>query len=141
VDNNFKNQLGLAAKLVKDRQFDHAISVLKALDESYDEDQLVLGMLAGVYFQIGMVDRAELYYKKALSINPRNNLALLQLGLAQVELGRPEDALDTWRPMLDIPQDFLAHFHTGLTLLKIGRADDALDYLITAKENMPTEHP
>jgi tetratricopeptide (TPR) repeat protein len=141
VSDNFRIQLGLAAQLVKKNQLDQAISVLKALDETYDKDQLVLGMLAGLYFQIGMLERAEIYYKKALGINPRNGLALLQLGLAQVELSRPEDALETWRPMLDDPNDFLAHFHTGLTLLKIGRASEALDYLSIAKENMPANHP
>lgn len=141
MDDNFKHQLGLAAKLVKGSQFDQAIIVLKSLHETYRQDQLVLGMLAGIYFQIGMVDRAENYYQKVLDINPANTLALLQLGLAQVELHRPEEAISTWSAMLTEPKDFLAHFHTGLTLLKMGRGDEALGYLLTAKENMPLEHP
>ncbi len=141
MNDHFKLQLVLAAGLVKKKQFDQALSVLKAMDETYGQDELVLGMMAGVYFQIGMVERAEFHYRKVLNLNPNNGLALLQLGLAQIALDRPAAAVVVWRPLLLDQQNFMAYFHTGLALLEMGRQQEAIDHLLIATANMPADHP
>ncbi len=141
MDANFKTQLALAAGLAKQSKLDQAIVALKSLDETYDKNEIVLGMLGGIYFQLGMADRACTCYLQVLQINPSNGLASLQLGLAYTSLGKPDDALSAWQALLKDPKDFMGHFHSGVTLLELGKIKDAYELFAVAETNMPENHP
>lgn len=141
VEENFKVQLGLAANFAKNKEFDRALATLKSLNDSYEPNELVLGMMGGIYFQIGMTEKAALYYRDVLAINDKNDLARLQLGLAKVALEQREEALEIWAPMRDRADDFVGHFHSGIVLLELKREKEGLDLIKTARHNMPPSHP
>ena len=129
-----------ATALVKTGEFDVAIEKLKELIDAHPTHEIALGMLAGIYAQIGMHDRAIAYFERVLDINPENPLARLQMGLCQLSSGQPADALDTWKPALADSEDFLARFHSGLALLQLKRPAEARQLLEEAQRRMPKNH-
>ena len=136
-----KELLRHAAGAVGERDFEQALVCLKRLIAADARHELALGMLAAVYAELRMPERAIEYYRHALAINPANPLARLQLGLLQSSLGRTEEALDTWKPSLDDPSDFAAHLQSGVTLLQLGRPAEARALLATAEQRTPANHP
>jgi DNA-binding winged helix-turn-helix (wHTH) protein/tetratricopeptide (TPR) repeat protein len=70
---------------------------------------------------------------RALNFDPWDGLALYQIGLSQVQLGRFEDALATFKQAdrFDTPQvsRWTWQLGAGLTYLVMGRSEDALPWL------------
>ena len=70
---------------------------------------------------------------RTLSFDPWNGLALYHIGLAQLQLGRFEDALATFKQAdrFDTPQvsRWTWQLGAGLTYLVMGRSEDALPWL------------
>ena len=64
-----------ATKFAKLGDFEQAIVRLKTLLEAEPEHEVATGMLASIYAQLGMADRAIGFYQKTLAINPGNSLA------------------------------------------------------------------
>lgn len=129
-----------ATALAKSGDFEGAIVKLKALIESHPLHEIALGMLAGIYAQIGMHDRAIEYFRRVLKINPENPLARFQLGLSQLSSGQPADALNAWKPALKNPDDFLVRFYSGLALMQLERPAEARPLLEEAAQQMPKNH-
>ena len=129
-----------ATALAQNGEFDGAIEKLKELIDAHPAHEIALGMLAGIYAQIGMHDRAIEYFQRVLETNPENPLARLQMGLCQLSSGKPTEALDTWKPALADPEDFLARFHSGLALLQLKRPAEAHQLLEAAERQMPKNH-
>jgi tetratricopeptide (TPR) repeat protein len=130
-----------ATAAASQRDFEQALVCLKRLLTLDDRHELAVGMLASVYAELRMPERAIEYYRRALEVNPANPLARLQLGLLQSSLGRAQDALDTWRPSLDDPKEFVAHFQSGVAMLQLQRPAEARSLLATAEQRMPANHP
>ena len=128
-----------AIEFGKQREFDKAIEVLKNLVQIRPTHELGLGMLASIYAEIGMQDRAINLYRKILEINPSNPLAGFQLGLAQFRAGETEQALATWESSLT-EDDFMFHFHCGLALQKLNRVEEAKPMFEHAAKTMPNTH-
>ncbi len=136
-----REPLGLAAACVRRGDFEAALGHLKTLLESDPRHEIATGMLAGVYAQLKMPERAEYFYLQVLRLNPANVLARFQLGLLQLQSGRPQDALETWQPTLADSQDYLTQFHSALALLELKRAAEARKLLEQAAHHMPRSHP
>lgn len=132
--------LGLAAGCVRRGDYAAAMIHLKELLAVDPREEIALGMLAGIYAELKMPDRAEALYREVLTVNPRNPLARFQLGLLQLAEKRPSDALEMLRPALADESDFLAHFHSGLALRQLGRAGEARRLLEVAAQRMPADH-
>ena len=132
--------LRLAVACVEERKFEDALLHLKQLLAASPEKEVALGMLAAIYAEIGMVDRAIDHYDRTLAVNPANHLARFQLGLLRVSLRHWQEALDTWQPLLDHPQDYLAHYHSGLVLLQQEKRHEARSLLAKAAERLPESH-
>ena len=97
-------------------------------------------MLAGIYAEIKMTDRAMEYYRRVLAINPANPLARFQLGLLQLSTRQPQEALDTWGASLKDPDEFMAHFHSGMALIQLQRLEEARSFLEQTAQRMPKDH-
>lgn len=132
--------LGVAAACVRRGDFATAMVQLKELLAADPRQEIALGMLAGIYAELKMSDRAEALYRQVLAVNPRNALARFQLGLMQLADRRPREALETLRPALVDEGEFLAHFHSGLALRQLGRAGEARRLLEVAAQHMPADH-
>ena len=130
-----------AAAAVGQRDFEQALLRLKRLVALDSHHELAIGMLAAVYAELGMPERAIEYFGRVLTLNPANPLARLQLGLLQSSLGRTQQALDTWTPGLKDPNDFAVHFQSGVVMLQLKRPVEARALLATAEQRMPADHP
>jgi tetratricopeptide (TPR) repeat protein len=137
---NVQEALGAAAACVTRGDFEAALSQLKALLALDPRHELATGMLAGLYAELKMPDRARHYYEQVLRLNPANALARFQLGLLQFESGQPQEALETWQPAVANTEDYLTHFHCALALLELERRDEARRLLERAGQYMPRDH-
>jgi tetratricopeptide (TPR) repeat protein len=133
-------QLTAAAQCAEKGDYEGAIAQLKGLIGAQPRHELAIGMLAGIYAQIGMHDRAIEHFRKVLAINPDNALARLQLGLSQLTSAQPAEAIETWKPALKSRDDFLSQFYSGLALMQIYRPDEARTLLREAEKRMPKDH-
>lgn len=133
--------LSLAAACAKRGELEVAIVHLKEVLGAAPDHEIANGMLAGIYAELKMPERATACYERVLVVNPRNVLARFQLGLLQLTGGRPQEALETLRPNLSDNTEFLAHFYSGRALLELGKAGEARVLLQRAAQRMPADHP
>lgn len=136
-----KTAISKAADYIKSREFDQAIPILKKLVETEKENELVLGMLASVYAEIDMKDKAEDLYKRVLTINPENPLARFHLGLLHFTSHQYDKALAVWETGLHNHSDFMLHYYCGLAYLQNNKADKAQKLFLQAEKFMPNSHP
>ena len=137
----YLSQLSLSTDLAKKGHYDEAIVNLKALLNNHTGDEVATGLLAAIYMQIGMDERAIELYDSILVDNPNNPLVRFQKGMAHLRNGSPEDALSTWEPLLSNDEDFMTQFHAGAAFLQINDTERAKDSLQKAKKNIPANHP
>jgi predicted Zn-dependent protease len=133
--------LSLAATCAKRGELDAAIVHLKEVLGAAPDHEIANGMLAGIYAELKMPERATVYYQRVLAVNPRNVLARFQLGLLQLTGGQPQAAVETLRPNLSDDTEFLAHFYSGQALLELGKTGEARVLLEQTARRMPAEHP
>lgn len=133
--------LAQATKSVRTGEIDEAILILKSLLTQDPDHELATGMLASLYAEIAMLDRAEPLFEKVLALNGENSLARLHLGTTRMQLGKNELALSTLRPLLQDEKDYLAHFYTGALLAELNKIDEARIIYITTAQRMPSDHP
>lgn len=81
-------QLRAATDAAQQGQYGDALRLLKHLLDAFPQHELALGMLAAIYMQIGLYQKAENLYRKLLKLNPDNSLAKLQRALALLQLDR-----------------------------------------------------
>jgi predicted Zn-dependent protease len=135
-----REAVGLAAAYAQRGELEPAMIQLRELLQADPDHEIANGMLASIYAQLNMTDRAVTGYRRVLAINPHNVLARFQLGLLQVTSGHPQEAVDTLRPCLTDKQDFLAHFYSGVALLELQRPEEARALLARASQRMPADH-
>jgi tetratricopeptide (TPR) repeat protein len=136
-----REALSLAAACAKRGELEAAIVHIKEVLGAAPDHEIANGMLAGIYAELQMPERATAHYERVLMANPRNVLARFQLGLLQLTGGRPQEALETLRPNLSDNTEFLAHFYSGRALLELGKTGEARVLLQRAAQRMPADHP
>jgi Tfp pilus assembly protein PilF len=129
-----------AVEATRRSDFAAAIEHLKTAVAADPRHVVALGMLAGVYAELKMIDRAESNYRRVLELDPSNVLARFQLGLLQLASGRAREATETWEPSLRDSQDYLCHFHSALAHAGLGENARARELLERAAERMPASH-
>ncbi|MBV1787740.1 tetratricopeptide repeat protein [Marinobacterium sp. D7] len=130
-----------ATEQAKQGNLDEAISTLKSLLALEPNHELSLGMLASVYLQLGLTQQASDLFEQLLETYPENPLARFQLGMAKLNSSDPKGALETWRPMLEMKDEFMANFHSALAHLQLGSTEQARECLERASQHMPQTHP
>lgn len=135
-----RTDLALATQFAKQGDYEQAILQLKQLLETNPRHEIANGMLAGIYAELGMHERAVEYFKQVLAVDPKNPLARFQLGMVQLGVKQPQEALLTWAPFLNERGEFLACFYSGMALLQLGKTEEAHKMLTHAEKNMPRDH-
>lgn len=136
-----KSTISKASELIKSRSFEQAIPLLKDLISTDTDNELALGMLASVYAEIQMNDKAMELYERILAINPANPLARFQLGLLNYNNNQFDQAIEIWTPALSDEKNFMAQYFTGLAYLQIQQPKHARPLLEMAQQYMPTDNP
>jgi Flp pilus assembly protein TadD len=129
-----------ATRNIRAGNLDNAIVQLKELIESAPRHEVATGMLAGIYAELGMLDRASQCFRRVLDINPQNPLARFQFGLLQLQAQQPEAALTIWRMTQIKIDDYPTNFYSGLALIELGRTAEARASLDLAAQHMPANH-
>jgi tetratricopeptide (TPR) repeat protein/TolB-like protein len=91
----------------------------------------ILSYLAGIYHEAGISDRAEEYYRKALSLDPDNAARMNGLALILIDTGRDiNEALGLIEKALELSPDNYSYLDTkGWGLYKQGKYKEALELL------------
>lgn len=83
---------------------------------------------------------AELHYRKALAINPKNSVIMVHIGAMQFFLRKSEQALRTLNAAIALdPNNPLCKFHRGSMYFSMGRYQEALNQLEELKQIVPKE--
>lgn len=136
-----KSTISQASELIKSRSFDQAIPLLKDLISTDTDNELALGMLASIYAEIDMPEKARSLYSRILELNPANPLARFQLGLNYFNANQINEALEIWEPGLTDKTDFMIKYFTGLAYIQLKEYVKAKSILEQAEQIMPKNHP
>lgn len=83
---------------------------------------------------------AELHYRKALAINPKNSVIMVHIGAMQFFLRKMDQALRTLNAAIALdPKNPLCKFHRGTMYFTMGRYQEALKELEELKQIVPKE--
>ncbi len=93
--------LALARQEIEARQFAAALGRLKALTQGPDANPHAILMLARLHGQLGLPARAQAGFERYLALESTAVHERFELGVAQLEQGQPESALQTWCQVLD----------------------------------------
>jgi tetratricopeptide (TPR) repeat protein len=111
-------QLALQATTANDNDNGTALYYLKEAILRPDATAPVRFLLASLYAQLNLFDKAIPEMEAALALDPTMGVARFQLGLMQLTSGNTVRAMEILLPLSDYgPTHYLAHFGAGLRLL------------------------
>ena len=123
------------------KDFTSAISLLKSATKDYPDHEILNGLLASCYQELGMMELASESYRRVIAANAENFLAIHQLGLIEFNQQKWGSALSIWRTLLQRSDDFLTKYYAAICCLELGRKQDSLEFAKLATELTPPEHP
>ena len=83
------------------------------------------GLMSSAFQLLGMYDKAEIYARKALDLQPSYVLGMFNLGLALFSLGRNPEAIEVFEQVVAISRAPAFVGHLGYAYHRAGRAEDA----------------
>lgn len=122
--------LHLAMEALRRNDHGSALAYLKQGAQRFPDNVSMAFLLGAEHAQIGMFERAEAEFQRALTLDPGLAIARFQLGLLQLTQARPDDAKITWAGLDELPNDHaLRLFKQGLEALAVDRFDEARTFL------------
>jgi tetratricopeptide (TPR) repeat protein len=107
-----------------------------ALDPNLEEAHHSLGV---VYFHIGLLDKGEEEIKKALAINPSDNLARFRLAAINVNRGKYEEALTMLKSIPPEVNPAIVERAEAIALFQLGRIQEASEVVEDYLKTYPTD--
>jgi tetratricopeptide (TPR) repeat protein len=131
--------LGLGARtIVRNRDWHDQISILEVTRATSPRSVKVMLFLARERLQRGRAVEAEPLLIEALRFGQPSALALWLLGYTQMELGRPEQAVESYRRGLGLAPDWIElHHNLALAQIRLGRTDLAMEQYRSAGLAVP----
>jgi putative PEP-CTERM system TPR-repeat lipoprotein len=115
-----------------------AVATLRDWITRSPEDLDARSLLGVQYVALKRLEAAEAIFLEMLEIDPNNVVALNNLALVALRLGRPDDALTYGRRAAELaPNDAAVMDTLGTALLGAEKADEALPVLEKAAQGMP----
>lgn len=133
-------QLTLVAELMQLEDYHNALPKLKQLQQSYPDDVMVNGLLASVYAELKLFDKAEQQYRKLLELDSRNHLARFQYGMLFFNRAEHKQALDIWQPLLEVDEEFVCKYFASRAYQALGDIQSARTMLERSIAVMPADH-
>jgi len=123
------------------KEYSLAIQNLQAADILTPDDLDVMDTLGVFYAEMGLFDKAEISFKKALDISPSHILTLQNLGQLYLDIQKYDMALPVYKKILKKdPKNLKANFGLGCCYEKIrnlGKANDSFQKVITLSPKDP----
>jgi predicted O-linked N-acetylglucosamine transferase (SPINDLY family) len=133
-----KDQIIYAHSLYKKGAVKEAIAALKVLTIDHKEIPLLYNLIGVCSKDLGQLEAAVTYYKRALKIKPDYIDAHNNLGNALVELGQLDAAVDHFEQALKIKPDCAEVYNNlGIALRELGQLDAAVAYYERALKIKP----
>lgn len=140
MNKQIKDVLSAVIPLIEKKDHSRAISALKEAVDSGLSDEIILGMLASEYANLGMLDRAIVWYEKIVDVNPENYLAIFQLGMILYQSGEYARAIEYWEAIGIQQGEFISNYWIARAYLENNNKQSAKPYIDTAFNRMPKDH-
>jgi len=117
---------------------DRAMALLQGLDRQYPGQERILSRIGYVYQVLGKIDSAEVYYDRALEVNPGSLDAGKALGMMYYTEGRQEKGFAVFERVIAANDNSMSAYKVvGNALRDLGRYDDALRVLEAGRARSP----
>ncbi|MCH7548288.1 MAG: tetratricopeptide repeat protein [Candidatus Krumholzibacteriota bacterium] len=117
---------------------DRALTLLQALNRQYPGQERVLSRLGYVYQVVGELDSAQVYYSRALEVNPGSLEAGKSLGMMHYAQGMDEDGFRVFSDVISANGNSMSAYKVvGNALRDLGRYDDALRMFEDGRDKSP----
>ncbi|AJQ92730.1 tetratricopeptide repeat protein [Gynuella sunshinyii] len=126
--------------LCQQHNFHSAVTLLKQAVSDYPKHEILLGLLASCYQELGISERAQDLYQNIVALNPENYLAIHQLGLIDFQQQKWQAALSVWEKLLLRPDDFLTKYYAALCYEQLENPAQARLMVKAAQQAAPTDH-
>ncbi|WP_428243640.1 tetratricopeptide repeat protein [Gynuella sp.] len=126
--------------LCQQRDFHSAVTLLKQAVNDYPDHEILLGLLASSYQELGITERAQKLYQTIITLNPENYLAIHQLGLIEFQQQNWQAALSVWEQLLRRPDDFLTKYYAALCYEQLENPAQARVMVEAAQQAAPENH-
>lgn len=125
-------------KLDGDRDQQAGMTQLQEAIKLFPEYYLALERLGAEYVKLNQFAQAREVLTKAIAVNPKGNLSLYALGVAQYRLKDYKSSIDSLRSAATLAPTSqnapFVHYYLGMALIKIGKPDEAETSLKKAYE-------
>lgn len=138
MDSQNKELLSRASEFMKQKDYASTISLLK---KSETKSDILLGLLAAAYAEIGMIEEAEASLLRLLAFHPDNHLARFQLGVLLYQRDEVDDALKIMHDLADHSLDTAATFFLAQSYYEQGNFDNAVSYIKQLRNRIEPAHP
>jgi len=120
-------------------EYAQCVEDLKAVLKELPSNVFALNTLAACELKAGNPQRAQAIYTDSLAVEPRQHLALVQLGRLLLSQGKPEEARRMFRDALRVlPDSVEAMSLMGYLERSIGNTEEALRWFDQAIETEPS---
>ncbi|WP_027994468.1 XrtA/PEP-CTERM system TPR-repeat protein PrsT [Simplicispira psychrophila] len=128
---------GIALTYARLGQFDKAIATLPPDLENSDSDSAMQSVAGQIYLLHGEVDRAQRYFSKAASLDPKNPLKRTSLAVSRLMGGQTEAGLEELQDIAASDDGVVADMALINALLQSGSIDRALDAITALEKKRP----
>jgi tetratricopeptide (TPR) repeat protein len=120
---------------------ERGLGKLKRAATEADVAPTVHVMMAGVYAQMRLFDRAKGLYQRYLALVPGDVQARLSLGMTELDSGRPAEALAAWEELLRVaPGHPPALYYRAVALAEMGKRPEAIATLDGLLGSVPEDN-
>lgn len=133
--------IALAAADLERSDYESALRKLKTAVQWPDVPNEALGMIARVYAQLRLWEKARDFYRRYLERVPEAATETFQLGMVHFDMGEAEEALSIWQALLARqPTHPPALFFAALANAQQGRRNDAARHLDVLLKSAPADN-
>jgi tetratricopeptide (TPR) repeat protein len=121
TDDNI-NPMNIAVAELQAGRLSEGVSLLKFLNAGKPRDADVLYLLGSALSDMGDLEHAEAYLRRALEVKPDFSKAMINLGVALIRMQQPGDAIEILEKAVKLdPNNQYAHRNLGACIGQTGR--------------------
>lgn len=140
MDTKTKRVLEKVTPLVQKKEHLEVIKLLKTAIDDGLKGEMISGLLASSYAEIGMKEKAQACLQDVLKFNSKNYLALFQLGMLDFNTANFHESIKYLEPVAAQHSDFVANYWIARSYLELDQLEQAKPYIHIAHQRVPSQH-